>query len=119
MKKLNTKITATANLGNLDIGKEPTYGPSSCSVCGRCTSLPGHHQCNPSYKQLQAELAKANDLLFAYESVKAPINPLLAKNTRLRIAINIAIHLICSDDDFGGTKQILGIEKLEQALKGK
>ena len=34
--------------------------------------------------KLKAELKKKDELLFAYESVKAPVNPLLAENKRLR-----------------------------------
>ena len=33
---------------------------------------------------LKAELKKKDELLFAYESVKAPVNPLLAENKRLK-----------------------------------
>ena len=35
-------------------------------------------------KSLETELKKKDELLFAYESVKAPVNPLLAENKRLR-----------------------------------
>ncbi len=49
--------------------------------------------------QLKAELATAkeenkrlNELVFAYESVNAPVNPLLAENTRLRQALKESDH---------------------------
>lgn len=35
-------------------------------------------------EQLESEIAKKDELLFAYESVHAPVNPLLAENKRLR-----------------------------------
>ncbi len=38
---------------------------------------------------LKAELKKKDDLLFAYESVKAPVNPLLAENKRLKEKLRI------------------------------
>ncbi len=41
-----------------------------------------------NYEDIQAELKKKDELLFAYESVKAPVNPLLAENKRLREALS-------------------------------
>ena len=41
--------------------KEPTFGPSTCSVCGKSTPLPGNHQCDPTYADLQSQLAAANE----------------------------------------------------------
>lgn len=56
---------------------ETTFGPSTCPDCGVSYTLPKLHKCKPTYKELQ-------EMVFAYESVKAPVNPLLAENKRLR-----------------------------------
>ena len=53
------------------------------------------------------------------ESVAAQLATAKEENKRAKIAINIAIHLICSDDDFGGDAQIRGIKILEQVLKAE
>ena len=62
-------------------------------------------------KDREALLAESKQLQAELHTAKAEIK-------RKNIAINIAIHLICSDDDYGGDNMIRGIERLEQALEG-
>ena len=66
-------------------------------------------------KRLQSQLA---DLRAGCSDcdVKKLLTAVEGRENQLQIAINKATHLICSDDDFGGPKQILGIQILEQAL---
>ena len=59
----------------------------------------------------QAYRKRINEIIAQLATAKAEIK-------RKNIAINIAIHLICSDDDYGGDNMIRGIERLEQALEG-
>ena len=56
-----TKPTVFKDIRLVGVHKEPTFGPPSCSVCGECTPLSGNHECSPTYKQLQAELATARE----------------------------------------------------------
>ncbi len=82
------------------------------------------------FNGLKAELKKKDELLFAYESVKAPVNPLLAENKRLReagIDVMLALEecIDCYDDKdwpehMGYSKKDLekAKAKFEQALKG-
>ena len=51
--------------------------------------------------------------------LKAELDEAKEKNRDMKIAINIAIHLICSGDDFGGDVQKKGIEILEQLIGGE
>lgn len=111
MKKLNTRITATANLGNIDIGKEPTYGPSVCSVCGECTPLPGHHQCNPSYKQLEAQLATATKAL---SSMNERWCNRVERVTQLHIELATA-----KEENDKAVKWGIKLEGINETLEGK
>lgn len=64
--------------------------------------------------KLKAELKKKDDLLFAYESVKALVNPLLAENKRLRALLEEEV------DDGRAIVDDMGFDAwLEQKLKGK
>ncbi len=61
--------------------KEPTFGPSTCSVCGESTPLPGEHKCSPTYKQLQSRLNKAETLQqFYLEGLEKRVDELTAAN---------------------------------------
>ncbi len=74
---------------------------------------------------LKAELKKKDELLFAYESVKAPVNPLLAENKRLEEVLDEIEAVSCGEtqiecdgvyDDSDGMRWIY---KRIQVLKGK
>ena len=60
---MSEEIKGTLTARSVDLshyGKEPVFGPSSCSACGKFYTL-GPHVCNPTYKELEAELATARD----------------------------------------------------------
>lgn len=103
MDRLNEEVTTAAHAFDELLNKvESLEGiivrfKAGCKITGKG---PVDKNCE-MVEQLQAELAKARE-----------------ENKQRCIAINIAIHLICSDDDFGGDNQIRGIKILEQAMKG-
>ena len=77
-------------------------------------------------ENLKVELKKKDELLFAYESVKAPVNPLLAENERLRevlrkIADQANRATMVQDRSVDIIKGVCGVifSEAKQALKGK
>ena len=58
--------------------------PSICMACW-----------NAMVTKLRAELKGKDELLFAYESVRAPVNPLLAKNVTFKEFIRHVIKVHC------------------------
>ncbi len=79
---MSEEIKGTLTARSVDLshyGKEPTFGPSSCSACGKFYTL-GPHVCNPTYKELEAELATARE-----------------KNKRLREALEEIEAVACGE----------------------
>ncbi len=62
--------------------------------------------------KIVAENKKKDKLIFAYESVRAPINPLLAANKELKERIEFAVEYLPESPD-------KALRFLEPALKGK
>lgn len=114
------KPTAFENIRLVGVHKEPTFGP-----------LPGEPKCKLSYKQLQAELGKANKYLvdrnfmsvsefcskYNYQdcsmcekaSCGDNTNPIVAENKRLREFARYVIRQECwaiSDIDGGDIQEL-------------
>jgi len=74
--------------------------------------------CNPcigeELEQLHAEKRRLNELVFAYESVNAPVNPLLEDNQRLKKQRDFSMQL----SDMYVKELGLLVKRIKQNLKG-
>ena len=62
--------------------------------------------------KLKAELKGKDELLFAYESVRAPVNPLLAKNVTFKEFVRHVIKVHC-----WGIEEIDGFDTQDKAVE--
>jgi len=79
-------------------------GINAPSICMACW--------NAMVTKLRAELKGKDELLFAYESVRAPVNPLLAKNVTFKEFIRHVIKVHC-----WGIEEIDGGDAQDKALE--
>ena len=111
--------TCLNTIEQLQAGLEKATNTIICLWCGHETKRNADNVKTMAALALHLLECKGHPLAKRIDALVARLATAKEENKQRRIATNIAIHLICSDDDYGGDLAIRGIKILEQSIGGE